>query len=438
MKYLAATLRLRSGPREIQNTTMSTLSQYSFEYLANEAQSLLARLVQIKPFSMTMPMVKGASVSDKALKDIIRLLEKGKEELRNNVYKFIEDIRAAKEKGNNIRQLQARYTILKLRFNSILDQLDIFADVLSQRAEHDVGVWTSGLDVLAEDGISVLKKMTDLPSFVVYLDRGHGAAIRRARTRLPGGDMNPVGVIQIPRERMIGSGIASSLIHEVGHQAASLIDLVPTLKKVLSETQQRRRDTVAWRYYERWISEIIADVWATGHLGVTATLGLMSVVTLPSYFQFRIDLKDPHPPPYVRVLLSCAFGKRLFPHPQWDRLSALWKTFYPVHELKKEIIMVLDSIEKETPAFVDLVIHHSTKEMQGKKLADLFPANERQPAQLRELYQLWKAKKISLYTLPPALVFAVLGQAKSDLVIDAGEENRVLTKVLRYWAFSRN
>jgi hypothetical protein len=417
---------------------MPTISQYPFEYLANEAQSLLARLIQIKPFSMTMPMVKGASVSDKALKEIIRLLEKGKEELRNNVYKFIEDIKTGKDRGNSIKGLQGKYTILKLRFNSILDQLDIFADVLSQRAEHDVGIWTSGLDVLAEDGITVLKKLTDLPSFVVYLDRGHGAAIRRARTRLPGGDMNPVGVIQIPRERMVGSGIASSLIHEVGHQAASLIDLVPTLKKVLAEHQQRRKDTVAWQYFERWISEIIADVWATGHLGVTATLGLMSVVTLPSYFQFRIDLKDPHPPPYVRVLVSCAFGKKLYPHAQWDKLSALWKTFYPTHELRKEIVLVLEDIEREIPAFVELVIRHSTKEMQGRRLVDLFPAKERQPAQLRELYQLWKTKKLSLYTLPPTLVFAVLGQAKSDLVIDAVEESRVLTKVLRYWAFSRN
>jgi hypothetical protein len=417
---------------------MSTISQYPFEYLANESQSLLARLVQIKPFSMTMPMVKGASVSDKALKEIIRLLEKGKEELRNNIYKFIDNIKARKENGNNINELQAGYTILKLRFNSILDQLDIFADVLSQRAEHDVGVWTSGLDVLAEDGINTLKKLTDLPSFVVYLDRGHGAAIRRARTRLPGGDMNPVGVIQIPRERMVGSGIASSLIHEVGHQAASLIDLVPTLKKVLVEEHQRRKNTAAWPYFERWISEIIADVWATGHLGVTATLGLMSVVTLPSYFQFRIDLKDPHPPPYVRVLVSCAFGKKLFPHSQWDKLSALWKTFYPKHQLRKDLFVILEDIEREIPAFVDLVVRHSTKEMQGRRLVDLLPARERQPAQLRELYQLWKAKKLSLYTLPPTLVFAVLGQAKSDLVIDAGEENRVLTKVLRYWAFSRN
>ncbi len=48
-----------------------------------------------------------------------------------------------------------------------------------------------------------------------------GAAIRRARTRLPGGGDNPVAIIRVPRERMVGSGIASSLVHEVGHQAAA-------------------------------------------------------------------------------------------------------------------------------------------------------------------------------------------------------------------------
>jgi len=417
---------------------VQTISQYPLEYLSNEAQSLLARLVQIKPFSMTMPMVRGASVSDKAMREIIVLLEKGKTQLRENIYKFIDRINKAKKDRGNIQELQSDFTILKLRYNSILDQLDIFADVLSQRAEHEVGVWTSGLDVLAEDGLNILNGLVETPSLIVYLDRGHGAAIRRARTRLPGGDMNPVGVIQIPRERMVGSGIASSLIHEVGHQAASLLDMVSTLKKKLSEKARANPNQSAWRYFERWISEIIADVWATGHLGVASALGLMGVVTLPSYFQFRIDTKDPHPPPYVRVCLSCAFGKKFFPHTQWDKLSSLWKTFYPTHGLKAEDRSILDEIEKLTPAFIDLVIHHSTGEMKGTPLIDLFPLRKRQPADLQRLYRSWKNKQASLYDLPPSLVFAILGQAKSDLRIDAAEENHILTKLLRFWAFARN
>ena len=37
-------------------------------------------------------------------------------------------------------------------------------------------------------------------------------------------------MIRIPRERMIGYGIASSLVHEVGHQGAALLGLVESLR----------------------------------------------------------------------------------------------------------------------------------------------------------------------------------------------------------------
>jgi hypothetical protein len=421
---------------------MHQQATYPFDYLLNESHSLLARLGQVKPFSMTMPMVRAASVSDKALKEITTLLEKGKTELRQNIHRFIRMTQAAKaaikQAPTDLDDFQSGFTILKLRFNSILEDLDIFAAVLSQRAEYDVGIWTSALDVLAKDGLQVIEPLATAPQLIVYLDRGHGAAIRRARTRLPGGDLNPVGVIQIPRERMIGSGIASSLIHEVGHQAAALLNLVPSLKLMLKEHRRNAPNPVAWQCFERWISEIIADVWSIGHLGTTATLGLMGVVTLPDYFQFRLDLRDPHPAPFVRVLLSCAFGRRLFPHPQWDRLETLWRTFYPGKGLSKRVTHTLEAIEEEIPTFVEMVVGHSTKEMKGKKLLTLLPVKERQPARLQELFRAWRQKQQSLYELPPSLVFAIMGQAKSDLQITAAHENDILTRVMRYWAFSRN
>lgn len=417
---------------------MQTAEKYPSEYLANEAQSLLARLNQVKPFSMTMPMVKGAAVSENALKEIMHLLESSKAELRNNIYKFIEKIKLLKHTASAEQNLQGVYTILKLRFNSILDQLDIFADVLSQRSEHEVGIWLSGLDVLAEDGLKSLLPFTAVPSLMVYLDRGHGAAIRRARTRLPGGDENPVAVIQVPRERMVGSGIASSLIHEVGHQAAALLNFVPNLKETIAQIAAERKGVTAWKYFDRWISEIICDVWAAGHLGVAATLGLMNVLSLPKYFQFRLDLTDPHPAPYVRVYLSYKFGKKLFPHPQWDRLWQMWNTFYPKEGLKPSTLTVLNEIEQEADLFITAVLNLSTAEMKGKRLYELFPLNERTPQQLKHIYQTWKLKQSVLLQLPPTLVFAVIGQAKADLAIDAAIESRVLTSQLKFWAFKRN
>ena len=116
----------------------------------------------------------------------------------------------------------------------------------------------------------------------------------------------------------------------------------------------------------------------------------------------------------------------------------MWKKFYPKEGLDENIINILEEIENGIDPFVDLVINHSTKEMQGRKLIQLFSPEERSPDHLRQLYQLWKTKKINLGSMKPTMVLAVLGQAKYDLVIDAADESKILTKQLRQWAFNRN
>jgi hypothetical protein len=38
--------------------------------------------------------------------------------------------------------------------------------------------------------------------------------------------------------------------------------------------------------------------------------------------------------PWIRVLLSCAIGDRLYPDPQWKRLAATWRAMYPLAGLR--------------------------------------------------------------------------------------------------------
>ena len=132
-------------------------------------------------------------------------------------------------------------------------------------------------------------------------------------------------IIRIPRERMIGYGIASSLVHEVGHQGAALLRLVESLQAQLRAIRQRTRLRAAWELWDRWISEIVADFWTIAQVGIGSTLGLIGLVSLPRGFVFRPSDDDPHPMPWVRVLLSCAIGDRLYPDPQWRRLAATWR-----------------------------------------------------------------------------------------------------------------
>ena len=230
-----------------------------------EARALLTRLARMKPYSLSMPMVSAAALAPQAQTAIEQHMIAGRRRLQAMVRDFLADLKAGPQ--GPAEEVQKRFTVLRLRFNAVLTQYDIFADVLVQRSEHATGVTVAGLDRVAADALSIVAPYAEIPPVVCYLDRGIGAAIRRARTRLPGGDESPAGIIRIPRERMVGSGIASSLVHEAGHQGAALIDLVESMRAVLIEKQHQRPGERAWQLWERWISEIVADLWSLGLLG---------------------------------------------------------------------------------------------------------------------------------------------------------------------------
>ena len=283
-------------------------------------------------------------------------------------------------------EIQRRFVFLKLRFNAVLAQLELFYQVISQRSESEQGVWISGLDVVAADALA-LPEFYEAPPVICYLERGIGGAIRRARTRLPGGGENPVAVIRIPRERMIGSGIASSLVHETGHQAAALLGLVPSLRQVLQDKQRAVHEPLPWRLWERWISEIIADCWSIARVGVVSTLGLIGVVSLPRPFVFRINVDDPHPAPWIRVKLSCAIGDGLYPHPQWKRIADLWESYYPLADLDGERRKLLAQLQQTLTEFVTTLIDHRPQALRGRSLREAMKVEERTPGRLAALFE---------------------------------------------------
>ena len=403
------------------------------EFLVHEAEGLLTRLLRVTPFELTMPSVRGAAISREASKGIFVLMKAGKRALYKRIQAFIRGMQT--DAPVPPEDCQAAYSILKLQFNALLDQFDIFADVVSQRSEHQTGVWISGLDALARDSLLLNGDFYKPPPLICYLDRGHGAAIRRARTRLPGGRENPVAVIKIPRERMVASGIGSSLVHEVGHQGSALLELIPSVRRDIEERIADNPDQKQiWALYSRWISEILSDLWSVATIGVGASTGLINVVSLPRYFVFRMPDADPHPFPYIRVKISLAFGKALFPDPQWDRLRRLWETFYPLTHLKPAKRSLIVQLENTLPEFVDLVLNHRPESLKGFPLKEVFPVRERQPRRLRALFQQWQRNNKEMFRARPGLVFAAVGQARADRIISPFYENGVLADVLRHWA----
>ena len=410
------------------------MSPFAAWTLTQEARALQTRLGRVRPFAMLEPMVPAAALLPQAQSAIEEYLVAGRSSLRAQVQRFIGWVRGPGRRASNA-QGQRRFSILRLTFNAVLTQFDLFSDVITQRSEHDIGVWLSGLDVASADALALQRSPVAVPPVICYLDRGAGAAIRRARTRLPGGGTNPVAIIRVPRERMVGDGIASSLFHEVGHQADALLSLSESLRPVLRGMQRGRRDdATVWQYLERCISEIVADFFSVARVGIASSMGLIGVVSLPRAFVFRLNLDDPHPVPWIRVKLSCAMGEALHPHPQWRRLSDLWESFYPIAELDAARRTFFDRLVATIPAFVSLLVNHRPALLRGRSLVEALEVADRQPARLGALFDTWSRNPAQLYDARASLVFAVVGQARSDGRLSPEDEGVLLAKALNHWA----
>jgi len=408
---------------------------YAAWLLAQEARSLLNRVDRMQPFVLIEPMVPAAALPDAAQSAIERHLTLGRRTLRALVRQFLAWLQGPGGRRATAAQAQRRFTFVRLQFNAALTQFDLFIDVVTQRSEHGNGIWLAGLDVVSADALRLPGRYFEAPPLVCYLDRGPGAAIRRARTRLPGGGENPVAIIRVPRERMIGSSIASSLVHEVGHQGAALLDLVASLRPVLQALQHGGSGPPhVWRLWERWVSEVVADFWSLARVGVVATLGLIGVLSLPRVFVFRLNADDPHPVPWLRVKLSCALGRLLYPHPQWTRIERTWDAYYPLDGLADADRRLLGELTASLPAMAGLLCNHRPRTLRGASLAEAMAVHERQPAVLARLFRRWHAAPQRMYDSAPVLVLAVIGQARADGLLAPEDESVLLERLLTQWA----
>ena len=376
-------------------------------------------------------MLLAASLLPQAQIAIEWFLANGRHDLKEQVEAFRLWLQNS-GKDASAEEVQRRFTYLRLRFNAVLTQLDLFSDVISRQTPR-IGVWLSGLDVVSADALA-LPDYYQAPPVICYLDRGIGAAIRRARTRLPGGGENPVAIVRVPRERMIGSGIASSLIHEVGHQASVLLGLAPSILSAMQAERRKRSELQIWALFERWISEILADFWSVARVGIVSTLGLIGVVSLPRPFVFRIDLDDPHPMPWIRVKLSCAMGQALYPHPQWHTARPALGVLLP-HGRARRASADPDRRRSRRPCPEFVPSSSITAPNPARQVTPRGHEGRSPPAGAADgpLPGLEPGTG-PMYQASPSLIFAVLGHAKAEGKLSPEDEGELLGKLLNHWA----
>lgn len=413
---------------------------FALRLIAHEVAGLIGRVEMVRPFSLHETMVPGAMPSGRALREIDAYLARGRAELLRMARSFLAWLRSGRAERTHLEVVQRRFVFLRLRVNAALTQFDLFADAISQRSETDTGVWLAGLDALARDALTVPGAPYRVPELLCYLDRGLGAAIRRARTRLPGGGVNPVAVVRVPRERMVGLGIASSLVHEAGHQGAALVGLVPALRRAMEPTLRSKSANQGlgpspWTYWHRWMAEIAADLWSVARLGISSTLGLMNVVSLPRVFVFRANLDDPHPTPWIRVLLSAELGRQLYPHPYWQRLLGVWRAAYPP-DFEGMHAARLALLAEHVPTFVRRILEVPMPGVPARSLAQFLVDRELSPQRLEEHVERWCRAPQYLERLRPCRAFAVVGYCRLARGRSPAGEIPLFSSLLTRWALA--
>ncbi len=182
--------------RPLRDLTTMSAGSFASWMLSQEARALLTRLERIKSFAMSETMVPAATLSVEAQAAVEGYLQQGRRELREQIHRTSPGWRDRRASGRSPAQRSGASPSCACASTWCSSHFDIFSEAMSQRSEADNGVWLAGLDVVAKDALE-LPGYYEVPPVICYLARGPGAAIRRARTRLPGRRGEPGGASSV-------------------------------------------------------------------------------------------------------------------------------------------------------------------------------------------------------------------------------------------------
>src|ERR1700742_1760195 len=123
--------------------------------LEQEARAMLTRLARVRPFVMQESMLPAADLLPESQHAIESYLAGGRRHLHALVDEFLGWLRSPHSVPANAEQAYRRFTMLRLKFNTVLTQFDLFNNVITQRSENETGVWLSGMDVAAADALQL-------------------------------------------------------------------------------------------------------------------------------------------------------------------------------------------------------------------------------------------------------------------------------------------
>jgi hypothetical protein len=285
--------------------------------------------------------------------------------LKADVDALAGELRSARRDAD-LARVADRVVAFRRRFTRTETVLDFYGDAVNTRTSPRLAALLTACDVLAVQAMTqVLRPLgREIPPVLTYVDKGLGASILRAGLRLwDGGSLSPVAAIKIVRHNLLRP---TSLLHEAGHQVAHLTGWTGELVEAFRHELGPELGDV----WAGWASEITADAFAFAHTGYGSVAALHDVLAGDVASVFRYPLGDPHPIPYLRVLLGVAMCDRCYGAGPWDDLARAWIRTHQIAQAPQELRPLLASVAV-LPAIAGLCLYQPMRAFGGRTLAAL-------------------------------------------------------------------
>jgi hypothetical protein len=230
--------------------------------------------------------------------------------------------------AGDLDDVRRRLLRLRDRYLQVETILDFYGDAVNTRTNPAMRALLRGLDTIASDSMewSLRPLGIEAPPALVYLGEGLGASILRAGVRLwDRSHPSPAAAIKLTRHNLARP---TAILHETGHQVAALTGWTAELAEALRAVLAPRSHELA-EAWEGWAGEVAADAHAFAQAGWAPLAALANVVDGPTPRVYRLPIGDPHPFPWVRVMLNAAFCRSWFGPGPWDDMARTWRDRHP-------------------------------------------------------------------------------------------------------------
>lgn len=323
------------------------------------------------------------------------------------------------------RKLNGELGAIELELARVYPAFDLYADILTQRHAGELGALLAGCDVIADWAIK-----RDHPALrsvqppLVYCDRGFGASIIREGVNLGRKHGNALPVIQIPYSRLNSEKYnLTSILHEAGHQVLIQLNLLPAMRNL---ARRAIGEPDLQHCFALWMPEIGPDFWSFGLSGLAQAGAVKEVLALPPEQVFHVSRLDPHPPPYLRALLSFEWCRQLWGRGVWDLWEREWRMLYPLSQAGGNA-RLLDRGRRVLPALARALIEARFAALGDKPLTSLFELAALSPDRIERAVQANRPGGIDLGGLPLGAQLAVFRLAREHNLMGEAALDRTMT-----------